>query len=402
MKIAVVGIGYVGLANALLLAQRHTVAAVDCSQDKVDMLNRRVSPVADEEASKYLAGRELDLAATTDGRSAYQGAEFVIIATSTDYDPVKNHFDTANVEAVAREAAKVNPAAVLVIRSTVPIGYTAALCKKIGTGNVLFVPEFLREGRALLDELYPSRIVVGMPDSRLVERARVFAELLSSSAQKEDIPTLLMTSSEAEAVKLFANTYLAMRVAFFNELDSYAETYQLDARQIIDAIGYDARIGNFYNNPSFGYGGYCLPKDTKQLLADFQNVPNNLISGIIESNSARKAFIAQSILRRVNLGGEKSTDKPQNIGVYRLTMKSGSDNFRQSSILEVVERLKEKGSNVLIYEPNLDEGTFLGCAVVHSFQDFAAESHIIIANRYSPELEQVKHKLYTRDIYGKD
>lgn len=402
MKIAVVGIGYVGLANAVLLSRQNTVIAVDCDQNRVDMVNNRISPVADQEASKYLTGGKLDLTATTDGDSAYREADFVIIATPTDYDPVKGHFDTTSVASVARAVAGVNPNAVIVVRSTVPIGYTAALRKKAGTPNIIFVPEFLREGRALLDELHPSRIVAGIPegDERLAEQARTFAELLSSSALDQDIPILLMTSAEAEAVKLFANTYLAMRIAFFNELDSYAETYHLNAKRLIDAIGYDPRIGSFYNNPSFGYGGYCLPKDTKQLLADFQNVPNKLINGIIEANSARKDFVAQSILKKCGL--QKSAGEGEIIGVYRLTMKCGSDNFRQSSILGVVERLQENGAHVIIYEPNLTQDTFWGCDVIHGFREFAAASRLIIANRYSPELEQVKDKLYTRDIYGKD
>lgn len=402
MRIAVVGIGYVGLANAVLLSQRHTVVAVDCNQNKVDLINSRISPVADREASRYLGGRNLDLTATIDGCAAYREADFVIIATPTDYDPLKNHFDTASVEAVARQAAETNPGATIVIRSTVPIGYTAALCEKLGTENIIFVPEFLREGEALLDELYPSRIVVGMPNSRVAEQARIFAGLLSSNALKKEVPCLLMASAEAEAVKLFANTYLAMRIAFFNELDSYAETYHLKTKQLIDAIGYDPRIGSFYNNPSFGYGGYCLPKDTKQLLADFQAVPNKLISGIIASNSARKDFIAQSVLEKVRAGGHGPEGAAQTVGVYRLAMKSGSDNFRQSSVLGVVERLREQGANVIIYEPGLTVDSFSGCVVIHSFKAFADASQIVIANRYSPELELVKDKLYTRDIYGKD
>ena len=306
------------------------------------------------------------------------------------------------MEAVARQAAETNPGATIVIRSTVPIGYTAALCEKLGTENIIFVPEFLREGEALLDELYPSRIVVGMPNSRVAEQARIFAGLLSSNALKKEVPCLLMASAEAEAVKLFANTYLAMRIAFFNELDSYAETYHLKTKQLIDAIGYDPRIGSFYNNPSFGYGGYCLPKDTKQLLADFQAVPNKLISGIIASNSARKDFIAQSVLEKVRAGGHGPEGAAQTVGVYRLAMKSGSDNFRQSSVLGVVERLREQGANVVIYEPGLTVDSFSGCAVIHSFKAFADASQIVIANRYNPELELVKDKLYTRDIYGKD
>ena len=402
MRIAVVGIGYVGLANAVLLSQRHTVVAVDCNQNKVDLINSRISPVADREASRYLGVRNLDLTATIDGCAAYREADFVIIATPTDYDPLKNHFDTASVEAVARQAAETNPGATIVIRSTVPIGYTAALCEKLGTENIIFVPEFLREGEALLDELYPSRIVVGMPNSRVAEQARIFAGLLSSNALKKEVPCLLMASAEAEAVKLFANTYLAMRIAFFNELDSYAETYHLKTKQLIDAIGYDPRIGSFYNNPSFGYGGYCLPKDTKQLLADFQAVPNKLISGIIASNSARKDFIAQSVLEKVRAGGHGPEGAAQTVGVYRLAMKSGSDNFRQSSVLGVVERLREQGANVVIYEPGLTVDSFSGCAVIHSFKAFADASQIVIANRYNPELELVKDKLYTRDIYGKD
>lgn len=404
MRIVVVGIGYVGLANAILLSQQNAVIAVDCDQNKVDMLNRHISPISDPEASEYLSQRALNLTAASDARSAYQTADFVVIATPTSYDPYRNSFDTSSVEGVIQEVLRVNPKAVIVIRSTVPVGYTRALYKRLNAETVIFVPEFLREGRALYDNLYPSRIVAGVPEERqaLIAKAEAFTELLAEGAVKKDVPVLIMRSSEAEAVKLFSNTYLAMRVAFFNELDSYAETNQMDSRQIIDAVGYDPRIGRFYNNPSFGYGGYCLPKDTKQLLANFQGVPHELIHGVITSNEARKDFVAESIFRKVCSEAEKAKLGPQTAGIYRLIMKSGSDNFRQSSVLGVIERLKRRGVGVIIYEPDLAEEVFFGCAVIRDFGLFAASSRIIVANRYSPELEAYKSKLYTRDIYLKD
>ena len=404
MNIAVAGAGYVGLSNAVLLAQHNNIAIVDIMPERVAAINEKRAPFIDPDIQDYLTNRNLQLTATTKGASAYRDADFVIIATPTDYDREKNHFDTTSVETVVREALSVNPHAVIVIRSTVPIGYTTALREEYDGANIIFVPEFLREGQALRDELYPSRIVIGIPEKNdeLAKHANVFAELLSAGVVKEEIPVLLMSSDEAEAVKLFANTYLAMRIAFFNELDSYAETYGLDSKKIIDAIGYDPRIGNFYNNPSFGYGGYCLPKDTRQLRADFQNVPNRLINGIITSNTVRKDFIAESILKRAGSDKLRGEGKALSIGIYRLVMKSGSDNFRQSSVLGIVRRLKATGANVIIYEPNLTVDTFAKCPVIHDFEAFVSESRIIVANRFSPELERVKSKLYTRDIYGKD
>lgn len=404
MKIAVVGIGYVGLANAILLSQNHMVVAVDCDQNKVIMVNARRSPLADREISEYLSGNDLNLIATTNGPEAYRDADFVVIATPTDYDPVQNHFDTRSIEKVVRQVLRVNPAAAIVIKSTVPVGYTVALCREFGVENIIFSPEFLREGQALYDNLYPSRIVVGVPleNQHLAARARAFAELLAESAIKEDIPILVMTSCEAEAVKLFANTYLAMRIAFFNELDSYAELHQLDSKQIIEGIGYDPRIGSFYNNPSFGYGGYCLPKDTKQLLANYHDVPNNLIEAIVAANTTRKDFITKSILKKAeNLNKIGLAGKPV-IGIYRLAMKKDADNFRQSSVLGIIERLLKCGAKVIIYEPTLSGKRFMNCELVNDFDPFVAASQVIVANRYSPELEPVRSKLYTRDIYFRD
>lgn len=404
MQIVVIGIGYVGLANAILLSQNHLVTAIDCDLDKVSMINARKSPLSDKEITEYLTKKKLNLIASVNESDAYHNADYVVIATPTDYDSEQNHFDTSSIEAVVQHVLFINPETTIVIKSTVPVGYTEALCRKLGVGNIIFSPEFLREGRALYDNLYPSRIVVGIPEQRqdLVVKARIFAQLLAEGAVKQDVPVFIMRSSEAEAVKLFANTYLAMRVAFFNELDSYAETYQLDSKQIIDAVGYDPRIGNFYNNPSFGYGGYCLPKDTKQLLSNFQGVPHDLIHGIITSNEARKNFVAESIVQKVREKTGGITVGTQAVGVYRLIMKSGSDNFRQSSVLDVMERLKKQGFEVIIYEPNLDGDAFSGCAVIRDFTQFAEESQIIIANRYSPELAVYKNKLYTRDVYLKD
>lgn len=404
MKIAVVGIGYVGLANAILLSQNHMVVAVDCDQNKVAMVNARRSPLADREICEYLSGNDLNLIATTNGPEAYRDADFVVIATPTDYDPVKNHFDTSSIEDVVQQVLRVNPDTTIVIKSTVPVGYTEALCREFGVENIIFSPEFLREGQALYDNLYPSRIVVGVPleKQRLAAKAQTFADLLAGSAVKEDIPILVMTSSEAEAVKLFANTYLAMRVAFFNELDSYAEIHQLDSKQIIEGIGHDPRIGGFYNNPSFGYGGYCLPKDTRQLLANYHDVPNNLIGAIVATNTTRKDFITRSILKKAEALGTIGLAGGPVIGIYRLAMKTGADNFRQSSVLGIIERLQKSGAKVIIYEPALTGEYFMGCKLVSDFKSFAAASQIIVANRYNPELEPVKGKLYTRDIYFRD
>lgn len=401
MKIAVVGIGYVGLANAMLLSQNHSVIAVDCDQNKVDMINARRSPLADRDVTEYLAKKKLDLTATTDGQWAYRDADYVVIATPTDYDSEQNCFDTKSIETIVWQVLSVNSSATIVIKSTVPVGYTEAICKELGVKNIVFSPEFLREGQALHDNLYPSRIVVGVPqkDRCLTEKAKTFAKLLAESALKGDVPVLIMTSSEAEAVKLFANTYLAMRIAFFNELDSYAEIHHLDSKQIIEGIGYDPRIGSFYNNPSFGYGGYCLPKDTQQLLASYYNVPNNLMGAVVASNMTRKDFIAQSILKRADSIAAAGQCV---IGIYRLTMKTDSDNFRQSSILGVVERLQKHEANVIIYEPALTGDQFMGCKLMNNFELFAAQSQMIVANRYSAELEPVRDKLYTRDTYFRD
>lgn len=394
MKIAVAGIGYVGLSLAVLLAQKNEVVALDIVPEKVDLINNKKTPIIDKEIEIYLAEKELNLKATTDAEVAYKNADIVIISTPTNYDPDKSFFDTSSVEAVIEKVLEINPNAFMVIKSTVPVGYTKTVSERFGCKNIMFSPEFLREGRALYDNLYPSRIIAGTVDNdgRSLEYADIFTKLLAENSEKKDVPVLVMNSTEAEAVKLFANTYLALRVAYFNELDTYAELRGLNTKSIIEGVGLDPRIGSHYNNPSFGYGGYCLPKDTKQLLANFNDVPNNIVAAIVDANRTRKDFIAERIISR----------KPETVGIYRLTMKSGSDNFRQSAIQGVMKRIKAKGIEVVVYEPALKEEKFFNSRVITDIDEFKRISDIIVANRYNEEIEDVLDKVYTRDLYFRD